>query len=249
MRGKAGGSPTYSAAQVRAAEKPLLAAGEPLMARAAAALARIAMEALAECSHRPRILVLVGSGNNGGDALFAAAQLTGVADVDVLLTSSSCHERGLDAALAAGARRLEPPETLGTVAEAHSVSKLEAVSAMRPYDMVLDGILGIGAAADPALRGTAREAVDALLPDVRAGRSRVIAVDLPSGLHPDTGAADEAVLSATLTVTFGAVKHGLITGRGPELVGEIVLVPIGLEEQLAAVTQIGRAPLVRVLGS
>ena len=60
--------------QVRAAEAPLLAAGEPLMRRAAAALAAIVREELADAVN-PRILVLVGSGDNGGDAMFAAALL------------------------------------------------------------------------------------------------------------------------------------------------------------------------------
>jgi hypothetical protein len=63
---------------------------------------------------------------------------------------------------------------------------------------------------------------------VRGGRLRCIAVDLPSGLHPDTGTADDVVLPASMTVTFGAVKAGLTSGRGPALAGEIVLVDIGL---------------------
>ena len=62
--------PTYTAAQVRAAEQPLLAAGEPLMRRAAAALAAIAAAELGRM-RRAAVLVLAGSGDNGGDALFA----------------------------------------------------------------------------------------------------------------------------------------------------------------------------------
>ena len=205
--------PTYTAAQVRAAEKPLLDAGEPLMLRAAATLARVAAGELG--ADGGRMLVLAGSGDNGGDALFAASHLAEIDDVtvDVFLTSDRVHEAGLGAAIAAGARKVDLPEV---------------VSAAADYDLVLDGILGIGAAADPRLRGAAREAVEALLPRVRAGRPRVFAVDLPSGLHPDTGDADDAVLPATTTVTFGAVKRGLVSGRGPELAGEIVLVDIGL---------------------
>lgn len=214
--------PVFSAEQVRAAEAPLLAAGAPLMDRAAAALARVVVESLGAAGGsaspatgasppRPRLLVLAGSGDNGGDALFAAARLTGGAEVDLLAVSARRHEAGLAAALAAGARAVD-------LAEAGAGD----------YDVVLDGILGIGAAADPRLRGAAREAVEALLPRVHAGRPRVFAVDLPSGLHPDTGDADDAVLPATTTVTFGAVKRGLVSGRGPELAGEIVLVDIGL---------------------
>ncbi len=193
--------PTFTAAQVRAAEAPLLAAGVPLMRRAAAALA----EAIA--GHNPeRVLVLAGPGDNGGDALFAAADIAarGV-PVDILRTSDRVHEEALHAAMDAGALSIR-------------LADLDPAA----YDVIVDGILGIGARG--ALRGPARDAVTALLP----ASAVVIAVDLPSGLDADTGAADEAVLAATTTVTFGAVKAGLARGEGPQLSGRIVLVDIGL---------------------
>lgn len=220
---------TYTAAQVRAAEQPLLAAGVPLMARASSALAHVAQEVV-DTRGEPgpaRVLVLAGSGDNGGDALFAAASLAG-ADVDVLAVGSRIHEPGLAAAVAAGARRIAPADLPG---------------AASGYDLVLDGILGIGTGADPALRGTARLAVETLLPHVRAGHPRVIAVDLPSGLQPDDGTADGAVLPAFVTVTFGAVKRGLVTGRGPDVTGRLVLVDLGLELPAS----VGRAAEAEVL--
>jgi NAD(P)H-hydrate epimerase len=206
--------PTYTAAQVRAAEKPLLDAGEPLMLRAAATLARVAAGELGPDGGR--MLVLAGSGDNGGDALFAASHLAEIDDVrvDVFLASDRVHEAGLGAAVAAGARKVDLPEV---------------VSAAADYDLVLDGILGIGAATNPALRGTARTVVEALLPAVRAGKPRVIAVDLPSGLQPDDGTNDGVVLPASVTVTFGAVKVGLVAPNGRSLAGSIVLVDIGLD--------------------
>jgi NAD(P)H-hydrate epimerase len=206
--------PTYTAAQVRAAEKPLLDAGEPLMLRAAATLARVAAGELGPDGGR--MLVLAGSGDNGGDALFAASHLAEIDDVrvDVFLTSDRVHEAGLGAAVAAGARKVDLPAV---------------VSAAADYDLVLDGILGIGAATNPALRGTARTVVEALLPAVRAGKPRVIAVDLPSGLQPDDGTNDGVVLPASVTVTFGAVKVGLVAPNGRALAGTIVLVDIGLD--------------------
>jgi NAD(P)H-hydrate epimerase len=206
--------PTYTAARVRAAEKPLLDAGEPLMLRAAATLARVAAGELGPDGGR--MLVLAGSGDNGGDALFAASHLAEIDDVrvDVFLASDRVHEAGLGAAVAAGARKVDLPEV---------------VSAAADYDLVLDGILGIGAATNPALRGTARTVVEALLPAVRAGKPRVIAVDLPSGLQPDDGTNDGVVLPASVTVTFGAVKVGLVAPNGRSLAGSIVLVDIGLD--------------------
>ena len=224
--------PTYTAAQVRAAEKPLLDAGEPLMRRAAAALAKVAAGELTPDGGR--VLVLAGSGDNGGDALFAAAHLAEMAGVtvDVFLTSDRAHGEGLGAAIAAGGRKVDLPEV---------------VAAASDYDIVLDGILGIGASSDPALRGTARAVVEALLPAVRGGRPRVIAVDLPSGLQPDDGSSDGIVLPAAVTVTFGAVKAGLVTGRGPEYAGSIVLVDIGLGAGLADQQAAGTASVDRVV--
>lgn len=193
--------PAFTAAQVRAAEAPLLAAGVPLMRRAATALAEVI------AGHQPeRMLVLAGPGDNGGDALFAAAAIaTRGVPVDVLRTSDRVHEEALQAAMGAGARSIR-------------LADLDPAA----YDVIVDGILGIGARG--ALRGQARDAVTALLP----ASAVVIAVDLPSGLDPDAGAADEVVLAAATTVTFGAVKAGLARGEGPRLCGRIVLVDIGL---------------------
>jgi len=204
--------PTYTAAQVRAAERPLLEAGEPLMDRASAALATVLRRELAPGG---RVLVLAGRGDNGGDALLAGAALAaeGV-PVDLLPTADAAHERGLRAALAAGAK---------------AVSREEASAADPAYDLIVDGIVGIGSSPDPALRGGARTAVAALLPAVRGGRSRVVAVDIPSGVQPDDGTvADDVVLAATVTVTFGAVKAGLARAAGARLAGRVFLVDLGL---------------------
>jgi NAD(P)H-hydrate epimerase len=215
--------PTYTAAQVRAAEAPRLAAGVPLMARASSALAEIVRGMLPGGldSARPRVLVLAGRGDNGGDALFAAALLTDVADVEVLLTGGGGHQEALAAAVAAGARVVDLPR-IGAA----------------EYDLAIDGIVGIGSSTDPALRGGARDAVAALLPAVRAGRTRVVAVDLPSGMQPDDGrVADDVVLPAEATVTFGGVKAGLTAA--PALTGRIILVDLDLP--LVASAAVGEA--------
>jgi len=206
----------YTADAVRAAEAPLLAAGLPLMRDAAAALACIVADELARTPGA--VLVLAGSGDNGGDALFAAAELATRGErIDVVLTRDRVHREALDAALTAGARLRPASEVRGAVSE---------------YVLVLDGILGIGVRGDVRLRGTSRAVVEAVLPAATSGRVRVVAVDLPSGVHPDDGTADDAVLPADLTVTFGAVKAGLVRGRGPELAGAVHLVDLGLEPHL-----------------
>ena len=106
-----------------------------------------------------RILVLAGKGDNGGDALFAAAALLQwmpqraasaepPADdlhIDVFCTAGDAHAQALATALAAGAERIELAEVVARAAR---------------YDIVIDGILGIGTSSSPALRGDAREVVD-----------------------------------------------------------------------------------------
>jgi hydroxyethylthiazole kinase-like uncharacterized protein yjeF len=237
----------YTAAQVRAAEQPLLAAGEPLMQRAAAALAdEIArLIGLSEASGgtdaaaRPLVVVLAGSGDNGGDALFAGAHLAERgADVRIVATGSRLHGEGAAAARAAGATDLDldaDPDEFDRV--------------VRLADAIVDGILGIGAAASPALRGRSREIVarvlDLLGPRwAEAGAPRhplVVAVDLPSGISPDDGRVpDPTVLPADLTVTMGAVKAGLLRHPGAGYAGRVVLVDLGLGPALAGVQPVVR---------
>ncbi|WP_243075259.1 NAD(P)H-hydrate epimerase [Microbacterium sp. SS28] len=235
--------PTWTAEQVRRNEAPLLDRGLPLMLWAAAGLASVIADELVEpgvtarkndlayqsAGMSPlmgRILVVAGRGDNGGDALYAAAALQQWIAVrgipgddlsfDILLTGDSAHAQALATAEAGGAKRVSLEEAVALASEG-------------AYDLILDGILGIGTSADPALRGGARAVVEALLPAVRAGMSRVIAVDLPSGLHPDTGAtSDGVVLPASVTVTFGGVKTGLARDRGKKLAGAVVWVDLGL---------------------
>ncbi|WP_374312584.1 NAD(P)H-hydrate epimerase [Microbacterium sp.] len=223
--------PFFTAAQVRDAERPLLDAGIPLMRRAAAALAAIAAEQLTDAASR-RVRVLAGSGDNGGDALYAAADRARSAHVEVVTVGSRVHEPALAAALGAGARR---------------IARDAATEAAAGAALIVDGILGIGASADPALRGTGRDVVAGLLPIVRDRMPRIVAVDVPSGLHPDTGTADDVVLPASLTVTFGAVKAGLARGRGPQLAGDVVLVDLGLGPVLEAIPPAGEVSVSRVL--
>jgi NAD(P)H-hydrate epimerase len=205
----------YTAAQVRAAEQPLLDAGVPLMRHAAAALAA-ELRGLAP----QRVLVLVGAGDNGGDALFAVAELAAEgATVDLVPTAERHHPDGAAAALAAGARWRDAADVAALAATA---------------DVVLDGILGTGTSRSPALRGPARDIVARVLPLLDAApRPRVVAVDIPSGVGPDDGAVpDPVVLPADLTVTFGAVKAGLLLEPGSRYAGHVVLVDLGLGPHL-----------------
>lgn len=209
---------TWTSAQVRAAEEPLLAAGVPLMKRAAFALhvrTAAVLRELRGAVAGARVVVLTGPGNNGGDALHAGALLArrGV-EVHAVLTGSRVHEAGLAALRRAGGRVLRVDG---------DVERAAALAA--GADLVLDGLLGIGS--DGAgVRGTAGEVVRALLD---AGRPYVVAVDVPSGLGVDDGRRDGTVLDADLTVTFGALKPGLLLPPGTHAAGRVELVDIGLD--------------------
>ena len=232
---------TYTAAQVREAEEPYLQRGVPLMRRASAALAAevagLLTARVGEVAGR-RLLVLVGPGNNGGDALHAAAILAGDgATVQIVPVAPRMHRAGLEAALAAGATLAPLDESVAVLAELAERS-----------DVLLDGLLGTGTTGSPALRGRARDVVAALLP-VLAGRDRsgsapstgrplVVAVDLPSGIGVDDGSVpDTTVLPADLTVTFGGCKAGLVREPAAALVGRLVVVDIGIQDELDRITR------------
>lgn len=188
----------HTVAEVRAAEEPLLAAGVPLMARASTALAVTVARRL-PCVYGARVVLLVGSGNNGADALYAGAWLArrGAAVVAVLAADPVQH---------AVRDFLDAGGTVGMP------------QALRGAEVVLDGLIGIGG------KGPLRPAAAELVAQIDSGL--VVAVDVPSGVDADTGAAPAGAVRADLTVTFGALKPGLLLAR--EHVGELHVVDIGL---------------------
>ncbi|WP_414943063.1 NAD(P)H-hydrate dehydratase [Amycolatopsis sp. cmx-11-32] len=203
----------WTTKRIRAAEDRLLAVtpdGE-LMRRAAFALAVNAVEMLADhtgsVSGR-RVTLLVGSGNNGGDALWAGAFLRrrNVAVSAILLKPERAHGPGLAALKRSGGKVMSVEDGPQWIDRA---------------DLVIDGIVGISA------RGPLRADAAALIERVTAP---VLAVDLPSGVDPDTGAVDGPAVVADRTVTFGALKP--VHALAPVSCGEVALVDIGLRPEL-----------------
>ncbi|WP_329071143.1 NAD(P)H-hydrate dehydratase [Amycolatopsis sp. NBC_01480] len=203
----------WTTERIRAAEDRLLAVtpdGE-LMRRAAFGLATQVAELLAETTGSVsgrRAVLLVGSGNNGGDALWAGAFLRrrGVAVSAVLLKPEKAHAAGLAALRRSGGRLVLLEDSPQWISRA---------------DVVVDGIVGISA------RGPLRPDAAKLVESVEAP---IVAVDLPSGVDPDTGAVDGPHVTATRTVTFGALKP--VHALAPQECGEVVLVDIGLRPSL-----------------
>jgi hydroxyethylthiazole kinase-like uncharacterized protein yjeF len=165
-----------------------------------------------------RVTLLVGAGNNGGDALWAGSELRrrGAAVSAVLLDAARAHPAGL-----AALRR-----TGGRVIDAATEPAL-AQDRVRNADLVIDGIVGISA------RGPLRPAAAELVDAAQVGGVPILAVDLPSGVEPDTGVVDGPAVSAAATVTFGALKP--VHVLAPHRCGPVHLVDIGLGPYLAAV--------------
>jgi ADP-dependent NAD(P)H-hydrate dehydratase / NAD(P)H-hydrate epimerase len=196
----------YSVDAIRAAEAPLLASlpDGALMKRAAFGLAtKIIGELTArtgEVAGR-RVCAVVGAGDNGGDALWAATFLRrrGVAADAILLNPERAHRKGLAAFRKAGGRIVE------------NVSPAT--------DLVIDGVVGISGSGP--LRPAAAEVFAALK---EAGDAPVVAVDIPSGIDVATGAITGPAVHAALTVTFGGLKpvHALAD------CGDVELIDIGL---------------------
>jgi hydroxyethylthiazole kinase-like uncharacterized protein yjeF len=180
------------------------------MQRAAAGLAAVCASLLHRVYGAP-VVVLAGSGDNGGDALFAGALLArrGAA-VTAIAAGSRLHEAGAAALRAAGGRVIE-------VTDDHHVRRVIGRAAL-----IIDGMLGIGG------KGGLREPYATLAALARQSAGLTVAVDLPSGIDPDTGTVDGPAAHADVTVTFGTHKPGLFVDPGASFAGVVELVDIGL---------------------
>src|SRR5450755_3304465 len=204
----------HQVADVRAAESALMAQlpDGTLMQRAATGLASACARLLGQV-YGSRVVILAGTGDNGGDALYAGALLArrGAA-VTAITTGPRAHAGGAAALLASGGR-LSGPQDAATLIDG--------------ADIIIDGILGIGG------RGGLREPAAALAARAASARALVVAVDLPSGIDADTGEVAGAAVRADVTVTLGTWKPGLLIDPGATHAGIAELIDIGLAAYLA----------------
>ena len=198
--------PYYTAGQIRAAEAPVLdrLPDGALMRRAATGLAgAIAAELRRRTGGLAgrSVCAVIGSGDNGGDALWAATFLRrrGVAASAILLNPDHTHAGALAAFRAAGGRVVQPP--------------------IPAADLVIDGVVGISGT------GPLRPAAADVFATIAAAGIPVVAVDIPSGIDVHTGAIAGPAVRAALTVTFGGLKpvHALAD------CGRVELIDIGLD--------------------
>lgn len=209
----------FTSDQVRTAETQLMATlpEGALMQRASFGLSVICSRVLTELAGQvvgAQVLLLIGGGNNGGDALFAGAYLRDRgAAVTALLLTDKPHAEGLAALRRSGGRV--------------SAWSDECLAHVGDADLVIDGLVGIGGT------GALREPMAECVRVVNALANAIVAVDIPSGVSADTGAVDGEAIDADLTVTFGALKPGLLLMPGKEFAGAIHLVDIDLDSTLA----------------
>jgi hydroxyethylthiazole kinase-like uncharacterized protein yjeF len=200
----------WSPARVRAAEQALigeLAEGE-LMSRAAEGLAEVCRARLAS-SGGTRLVVLAGPGNNGADALYAAAHLADAGFDCVALQGDWPLAIGDSASWDAAGVAVLPPDG-------------DWPTALAGADLVIDGLLGIGGR--PGLPPAAVAWVDAI-----PGSAYVVGVDLPSGQDPSGASASDTGVFADETVTFGVAKPVHLLPATEAAVGRLTIIDIGLE--------------------
>lgn len=197
----------YTAEQVRALDRTAIIAEKiteyTLMCRAGEACLALIRRILPKAR---RLLLLAGAGNNAGDAYVLArlAKNEGCSvDLYYLKEPASLVGAALDAA----------NEAMASGISCQPVDELEALDGR--FDLVVDGLLGTGLSG--ALKSDYLEVIE------RVNRSGLpcLAIDLPSGLNPDTGVVAEAAIIADWTLTFIGVKKGLLTGQAPDVVGEL----------------------------
>lgn len=211
----------HTVSAIRAAEEatgPLLTDGV-LMRRASGGLAAVLLNELrARCGavYGSRVGVVVGSGDNGGDALHAGARLArrGVAVVALALDPDRVHAGGSAAFDAAGGRW--------------------ATTLPTDLDLVVDGVVGLGGT------GPLRPAAAQVFGRVRAP---IVAVDLPSGVDADTGQVHAPAVHAAVTVTFGALRRAHVLAA-PQC-GRVEVVDIGIDPGAAELVTLSDADVAQ----
>lgn len=203
----------YRVSQIREVEQLALQASseELLMSRAGSAAFDVLRRHFPEALH---ITVLCGSGNNGGDGLKLARQ---------------AHNEGLEVivlTLGDFANQSDAAKSMlrDAIAVGIEVREFTEADLLDETDLIVDAMLGIGVTG--AVRGLYRTAIDT----INEGEVPVLALDIPSGLDADSGAAQGVAVVADITVTIIGLKQGMVTGQGKYYCGDIQLANLDLDE-------------------
>jgi NAD(P)H-hydrate epimerase len=163
-----------------------------------------------------KMLVMVGKGNNGGGGMVAARNLQNWGeDVEIVLATSPKDFKALPL------RQFEILRRMG----ANIIYEAEGVEAAR-YDLIVDALLGYNQ------RGNPRGAVSKLVRITNNSREPVLCLDIPTGLDPDSGRANNPCIAGTQTLTLALPKKGLVQRRAKPYVGDLFLADIGVPLQV-----------------
>jgi hydroxyethylthiazole kinase-like uncharacterized protein yjeF len=180
---------------------------------------------------RERVLIVAGKGNNGGDGFVAARHLVGY-KVTVLLMGKVNEVKTQEAK-----KNLAILLKTGIpVIEVTDPTAFEP-SYFLDCDVIVDAIFGTG------IKGEIREPESTAIDLINASRAKVISVDVPSGMDPDTGRFEKAV-KANVTVTFHLPKPGLLEEQSQEYAGEIAVADIGIPQETELIVGPGDLKLV-----
>ena len=182
-----------------------------LMENAGSAVCREALKA-----GKKKIAVVCGKGNNGGDGFVACRHLRAAGVVPDLFLASEARELKEDART-----NLDILLKLGQEAVLLDHAGLEAFR-RKKYSLIIDALLGVG------LSGEVSAQYAGIIAAINATRSKVLAVDIPSGLDADTGSAMGCCVEADITVTFFAPKRGMLAGAGPAYCGKVIVAGLGI---------------------
>ena len=239
-----------SVAEMQRLEKEANAADQSyaaMMEQAGTALANVIQEKLSSAPLSSRgasndytadapVLVLVGPGNNGGDGLVCARHL---------------NDAGYPVRVYLWKRKTAPEEdyeghftqlvarNVSTCSAEEDTDSVQLTAWLDEAAVVVDALLGTGAnrPIESALARILQQLADARsrhLSSEGAAELAVVAVDVPSGLHADSGALDPATVPADMTVTFGCAKIGHFQFPGAAILGELVVADIGIPPELTA---------------
>lgn len=224
--GHGSGEYLHSVANTRGIESAAQTALPPhtLMQRAGMAVAQLA---LATAPHARRIWVACGSGNNGGDGLEAAIHLHRLGKTPVLTWLGSPSQSS--------------PDTLAAYEKVRALGLAIDEEPPAQFDMCIDALLGIGATAREPHAQMAR-----WIDRMNGSGAPILAIDVPSGLNPDTGSAPHLHVKASHTLSLLTLKPGLFTGQGRDACGDIWLdnlgVPCNAAGAPAPTAQLNAAP-------
>lgn len=229
--------------EMRAIDQAAQARGIPaqiLMENAGRAVADAAVEMLSRTGKGPRsrsgkgptVVVLCGPGQNGGDGLVAARHLSA---------------RGYDVAVALFAKKSSLPPEAGRCRlmleafeipcfEMDTLTGDEILKKLPSPDLIIDALLGTGSSGNP--RSPIREAIEW----ANSAGCPILACDIPSGLDADTGTPGTPAIRASLTVTMGFAKVGLVTYPGRKFAGELVVANLGFPPSAFPRSWTGRTP-------